>query len=128
MFLELVLLMAIAEPPATMVLRKCVAPGGATRYQTAPCGEGDTEAWSQPVQPEPPRPAARPSGQAAPTRPATARAPRAASPRASAREARRQRCERARREADEQRDRFWNRLTFDQRSALDAKVARACRD
>ena len=104
-------------------LRKCVAPGGAVSYQDQPCAPGAAEAWAQPVKSlPPPAPAAAP-GPA--SRPVVVRAP--APVRASARsDPRRARCDKARREADELRDRLWNKLTFAERSDLDARVARAC--
>jgi len=122
------LLLLAAVAPATMELRKCVAPGGATSYQTAPCAEGATEAWSQPVQAEPVRPAPRTAVGRLPVPRSAAGARATATARPSPRDQRRARCDKARREADELRDRQWNRLGFDERSALDARVARACRD
>ncbi|PRH82891.1 hypothetical protein [Arenimonas caeni] len=106
-------------------LRKCVSPAGAVSYQDQPCAPGADEAWVQPVKALPP-PA--PVAAAAPA-PAVAGPVRAGS-RAQAPPARpdprRARCDRARREADELRDRQWNRLGFKERSELDARVARAC--
>ncbi|KFN43248.1 hypothetical protein N790_11090 [Arenimonas malthae CC-JY-1] len=121
--LTLILVLAVLPPPAN-VLRKCVAADGAVSYQALPCAEGSQQRWAQPVKPDPaPVPRAAPAAERA----GTAR-PRAsvADPPRPRRDPRRERCEAARRDADEQRDRLWNRLTFDQRSALDAKVARAC--
>lgn len=121
--LPLILVLAVLPPPAN-VLRKCVAADGAVSYQALPCAEGSEQRWVQPVKPDP-----------APVRGAAPAAERAGTPRPRAfvadaprprRDPRKQRCEAARREADEERDRLWNRLTFDQRSALDARVARAC--
>jgi hypothetical protein len=121
--LPLILVLAVLPPPAN-VLRKCVAADGAVSYQALPCAAGSEQRWVQPVKPDPapaPRAAAPPERAAAPrVRAGAAEPPR---PR---RDPRRERCEAARRKADEQRDRLWNRLSFDQRSALDAQVARAC--
>lgn len=104
-------------------LRKCVAPGGVVSYQDQPCAPGASEAWSQPVKSlPPPAPVAAPGP--AP-RPPAGRAPVAARPTVRT-DPRRARCEQARREASEQRDRLWNKLSFAERSELDARVARAC--
>lgn len=104
-------------------LRKCIAPGGAVSYQDQPCAAGAEEAWAQPVKSlPPPAPAAAPGP--AP-RPPAARAAVAARPTVRA-DPRRARCDQARREANEQRDRLWNKLSFAERSELDARVARAC--
>lgn len=121
--LPLILVLAVLPPPAN-VLRKCVAADGAVSYQALPCAEGSEQRWVQPVKPDPtpvPRAAAPPERAAAPRVRAGA-----AEPSRPRRDPRRERCEAARRSADEQRDRLWNRLSFDQRSALDAQVARAC--
>ncbi|GAB2663229.1 hypothetical protein [Arenimonas aestuarii] len=126
LFLFPALLLSSASPGAE--LRKCVAASGAVSYQTLPCAEGSRQAWVQPVKVEAaPRPHAAPAQGAAPVR---GRLPSAAG-KARARgselaQARRQRCDKARAAADELRDRLWNKLDFQQRSALDAKVARAC--
>ncbi|HEY9142740.1 MAG TPA: hypothetical protein VIM90_01745 [Arenimonas sp.] len=126
MFLLPVLLSA-AGPTAE--LRKCVAASGAVSYQSLPCAEGSRQAWVQPVKAEAePRPLPR-SAQAAPQsreRRKPAPAVGKSQPRGGAAQARRQRCEKAREQADELRDRLWNKLDFQQRSELDAKVARAC--
>lgn len=121
--LPLILMLAVLPPPAS-VLRKCVAADGAVSYQALPCAEGSDQRWAQPVKPDPvpaPRAAAPPARTSAPRIRASG-----ADPPRPRRDPRRERCEAARRSADEQRDRLWNRLSFDQRSELDAKVARAC--
>lgn len=124
------LLLASAPTPAAE-LRKCVGATGAVSYQTLPCAQDSRQAWVQPIKrgsaPRSPSPESskRPGRQSSPKVPAKA-ARRAAPRRASAAELRRQRCEKARREADELRDRLWNKLDFQERSELDAKVARAC--
>lgn len=122
-------LLVSAASPSTE-LRKCVAASGAVSYQTLPCAEGSHQAWAQPVKAEaepPPRAATPPE----PARKQARRKPLPAAgkarPRAGgAAQARRLRCDKARKEADELRDRLWNKLDFQQRSELDAKVARAC--
>lgn len=120
------LLLSAASPGAD--LYKCVAPSGAVSYQSLPCAEGSRQAWVQPVKAEP---SARPRAPKARSELRARRSPaprvRKARPRPpSEAHKRRQRCEKARREADELRDRLWNKLDFQQRSDLDAKVARAC--
>lgn len=121
------LLLSAAGPTAE--LRKCVAASGAVSYQSLPCAVGSHQAWVQPVKADAaPRPAA--AMPAAPGREQPRRKPASAAkarPRGGgAAQARRLRCDKARREADELRDRLWNKLDFKQRSGLDAKVARAC--
>jgi hypothetical protein len=122
------LLLSAASPGAE--LRKCVAPSGAVSYQTLPCAEGSQQAWVQPVKAEaepPPRAAAPQEKARKQVRREPAPAAGKSRPRAGgAARARRLRCEKARQEADELRDRLWNKLDFQQRSDLDAKVARAC--
>ncbi|HEX5694052.1 MAG TPA: hypothetical protein VFY00_05485 [Arenimonas sp.] len=128
-------LLLLSEQTPDPQLRKCVGATGAVSYQSLPCGQGSREAWVQPIKagsaPEPPaRMAARSSARSADrraARPASRRSVRKTAPRrASAGQARRERCKKARREADALRDRLWNKLDFQQRSDLDAKVARAC--
>lgn len=121
------LLLSAASPGAD--LYKCVAPSGAVSYQSLPCAEDSRQAWVQPVKAEPSaRPHAKKEARSEPRvrrRPApTVRKARPRPP--SEAHKRRLRCEKARREADELRDRLWNKLDFQQRSDLDAKVARAC--
>lgn len=122
------LLVSAASPTAE--LRKCVAPSGAISYQSLPCAEDSHQAWVQPVKAE----AEPPPRAATPPEPARNQARRKPSPAAGkarprgggAAQARRLRCDKARQEADALRDRLWNKLDFQQRSELDAKVARAC--
>ena len=104
-------------------LHKCVDAAGAVSYQSAPCAADARTLWVRTVASEtsPARPASTPP--AAPSGPAAPRMRRAASPH---RDTAASRCAAARRSADTTRDRLWNRLTFRQRSELDAKVARAC--
>ena len=122
------LLVAAASPGAE--LRKCVAPSGAVSYQSLPCAEGSQQAWVQPVKAEaepPPRAATPPAKARKQARREPVPAAGKVRPRAGgAAQARRLRCDKARQEADELRDRLWNKLDFQQRSELDAKVARAC--
>jgi hypothetical protein len=107
-------------------LHKCAAADGAVSYQSAPCAATARTLWVRRVAPEatPVRPTAKVAGgdDSPGARRVTARvrsAPR--------RDARAERCAAARRSADVTRDKLWNRLTFKQRSDLDAQVARACR-
>lgn len=124
-------LLMVSAPPSAAELRKCVGATGAVSYQTLPCADGSRQAWVQPIKPgsapPPPRPETpeRPRGKSA-AKPSLKAGRGAAPRRPSAADIRRQRCEKARREADELRDRLWNKLDFQQRSDLDAKVARAC--
>jgi hypothetical protein len=120
------LLLSAASPGAD--LYKCVAASGAVSYQSLPCAEGSRQAWVQPVKAEAP---ARQRAAKARAEPRQRRAPAPAARKARSRppsdaQKRRLRCEKARREADDLRDRLWNKLDFQQRSELDAKVARAC--
>lgn len=120
------LLVSTASPTAE--LRKCVAASGAVSYQSLPCAEGSHQAWVQPVKAEAephPRPLSSPKREQAQSKPAPA-AGKARPRGGGAAQARRLRCDKARQEADELRDRLWNKLDFQQRSDLDAKVARAC--
>lgn len=120
--LLLLLLLPAALPSAS--LYKCLGTDGLASYQSLPCAPGQRTAWTRGTppraEPAPALPAvAVPSArqQPAPRHPAAARKP--ADPSAS-------RCASARRAADLTRDRLWNRLSFRQRSELDAKVALAC--
>lgn len=108
-------------------LHKCLAADGAVSYQSAPCAAGARTLWTRTVATEaaPARPTARVPDRGRDAAPA--RRPVKAAARASPRpDARAARCASARRSADATRDRLWNRLSFRQRSELDAKVARAC--
>ena len=127
-----VVVMLSAFPAAASELRKCVAADGAVSYLDRDCPEGSRQAWSRDVKalvaPAPEK-TLGPANKPAAARPRTppVRSVGAAPSRApTARDRAKARCEAARRDADEQRDRLWNRLSFEQRSALDAKVARAC--
>ncbi len=124
--LLLVLLLAAAPVPAATV-HKCIGADRVPSFQSVPCGPGQRKAWTRETE----------AGQApAPTPAATATPPTRPEPRAAPvvrRAAVRRatnpvatRCASARRAADLTRDRLWNRLSFRQRSELDAKVAQAC--
>jgi hypothetical protein len=124
----LLLTCGLAAPASSGALYKCVSRSGEASYQSQPCAAGLRTAWVRELVAlaapaaiaQPPPLAARPS--ARPDAPA-ARGARAAGTRPRAADTR---CAAARRSAALQRDRFWNRLTFRQRSELDARVARAC--
>jgi hypothetical protein len=124
-----VLLMLCLLPSAVAAeeLHKCVDAEGAVSYQSAPCAADARTLWVRTVAPEttPARPAAvAKAGPVASAPGARAGGPQRLLPKRS--DADRTRCAAARRSADATRDRLWNRLTFRQRSELDAKVARAC--
>lgn len=122
--MHLIFLLLSLLPAPTASLHKCLGADGVASYQSLPCGPGQRTAWTRAaptpaapapvaarIEPPPPRPAV------APMRRSAVRA--AADPSAA-------RCASVRRAADLTRDRLWNRLTFRQRSELDAKVAQAC--
>lgn len=120
----LIFLLPAAAPAAS--LHKCVGADGVASYQSLPCAPGHRTVWTREAGPfAEPAPLPAPLSQAAaPARPRlpprTQRVAREApDPSAS-------RCAAARRAADLRRDRLWNRLSFRQRSDLDAKVAQAC--
>lgn len=126
-----VLLLAFAHlavSAAAPALYKCVSRGGETSYQSQACADGQRTAWVRELAPLAP-PVAAPAATPEPEVRAAAAAgmPRRraqanpAKPRAAS-----ARCAAARQSAALQRDRLWNRLTFKQRSELDAKVAIAC--
>lgn len=106
-------------------LYKCLGADGVASYQSLPCAPGQRTAWTRaaprldgPPSPASPRAASPPARQATAVR-RTGVARKSANPSAS-------RCVAARRAAALTRDRLWNRLSFRQRSDLDAKVAQAC--
>lgn len=123
-FFSLWLAFAAALPAAK--LHKCVDARGTASYQNLPCAPGQRSEWVREVSAA--AGVAPPSrARAAPARSASRAAPsrrRATPQRARERESG---CEQARRHARDTRDRLWNRLTFQERSELDAEVARACR-
>lgn len=135
----LLAVLPVAGVRATQV-HKCVAASGAVSYQSDACGEGQRTLWVRGLDalaPLTPASALPRDGAAAATGPASRRtAPARPSPPTRTATARRanpahvnaaKRCEAARRAADETRHRQWSRLSFRERSALDARVARACR-
>lgn len=115
--------LALASAAPAAKLHKCVDAAGTPSYQTLPCSPGQRGEWVRDVpvvapaplwkpqvaSPEPARRAARPQARPAPSREGETR------------------CRQARHRAQEMRDRLWNRLSFRQRSELDAEVARACK-
>ncbi len=110
-------------------LHKCVGADGVASYQSLPCAAGQRTAWTRRPEPmaaaPPPPPPPPPRLAATSTVPRAAAAVRASTVRKPA-DPSATRCATARRAADLTRDRLWNRLTFRQRSDLDAKVAQAC--
>ena len=121
------MLCLLSSAVAADELHKCVDVAGAVSYQSAPCAADARTLWVRTVAPEttPARPAAVAKAGAAESAPgARAGRPQRLAPLPS--DPDRTRCAAARRSADATRDRLWNRLTFRQRSELDAKVARAC--
>lgn len=121
----LLLLLLPATVPAAS-LHKCLGADGVASYQSLPCAAGQRTAWTRDAPPLPaPPPAQAPPVAAAP--PARSRsAPRAVVVARKAADHSASRCAAARRAADLTRDRLWNRLSFRQRSDLDARVAQAC--
>ncbi|MFY2763470.1 hypothetical protein [Arenimonas sp. MALMAid1274] len=107
------------------VLHKCVGAYGVASYQTLPCADARQTHWVREIgDVRPPLPAVAVEAPRTAAR-SGARRP-VASPRPAQPDPRLARCDKARREAEHVRDRLWNRLGFRERSALDAKVARAC--
>lgn len=103
-------------------LHKCVDADGSASYQSAPCPPAQRTAWVRVVAPDAvPAPPAATAGLQEPRH-----APRLRPVAVRSRKPAVSRCESARRAADQTRDRLWNRLSFKQRSELDARVARAC--
>ena len=121
----ILLLLSLLPTPAPS-LHKCLGADGVASYQSLPCAPGQRTAWTRAAPPlAAPAPAlAEPRRAAPPPRQAVAMARsrparQAADPSAS-------RCASVRRAADLTRDRLWNKLSFRERSDLDAKVAQAC--
>lgn len=114
---------AVREARAA-ALHKCVGADGVASYQSVPCSEGQRTDWVRAVTAAPPAQAPAPAARAITAKARAVRVATRAPP--ARRDAARERCAAARREAEHVRDRLWNRLSFRQRSELDAKVARAC--
>lgn len=120
MRIALLLFAGLVPAADAAILHKCVDAGGQASYQSQPCGAAQRTEWVREAPPEPARapvtvsvptpvrvtPAVRVRGTGGPSPPSA--------------------CERARRAAQARFDREWNRLSFRQRSELDATVARAC--
>jgi len=133
----IVLLFSLSCLPASVPaapLHKCFGADAVPSYQSLPCAPGQRTAWTRAASPVAHPPEALPAAAAPAARLRTAsprtQAIRTGSPRTQAgRQAvdpSASRCTAARRSADLTRDRLWNRLSFRQRSDLDAKVAQAC--
>ena len=121
----ILLLLSLLPGASAPTLHKCIGADGVASYQGLPCPDGQRTAWAR--RPDPP---ARAAAMAEPDVSPPASRPRAVIARATAvrrvESPARSRCADARRAADLTRDRLWNRLSFRQRSDLDAKVALAC--
>jgi hypothetical protein len=119
-----ILLLLSLLPATAPSLHKCLGADGVASYQSLPCGPGQRTAWTR-AAPALAAPApAVPAIAAAPARPVVAMA--RSRPARQVADPSSSRCASARRAADLTRDRLWNKLTFRQRSDLDAKVAQAC--
>jgi hypothetical protein len=119
----------LAAPASANALYKCLARNGEASYQSQACADGQRTVWVRELAPLAPA-AAVPVTISAPepsvrriTPPAAARRATKSSGHAGAAATR---CAAARQSAARQRDRLWNRLSFKQRSELDARVALAC--
>ena len=121
-----ILLLFLLLPAPSPRLHKCLGADGVASYQSLPCAAGQRTAWTRdaPPLPAPPPAQAPPVAAATPARPRSA--PRAVAVARKAADHAASRCAAARRAADLTRDRLWNRLSFRQRSDLDARVAQAC--
>jgi len=107
-------------------VHKCVAPGRAVIYQSAPCGPHSREAanWEAPVDPAPSREPAHPASsrrerERPPARTGHARVVRNASKPSA--------CEQAKANRDSTLERVGLKRTFDLLSRLDEQVRNACR-
>ena len=122
----LLLLLALSLSAHAQTVQKCVAPGGAVRYQSEPCGRGmrTAEVWSAEPDAEAPRAAAIP---AEPTPKAPPRRTRARRAYAGARGAGRDACAEARAYRDEGERRAGLTRNYELLSALQRKVYDACR-
>ena len=105
-------------------LNKCIGADGVASYQSLPCAAGQRTAWSRRSEPPVAAPPVTTAPAAAPVQPRAAGAvTRVVRPAGKPTPTR---CAAARRAADLTRARLWNRLSFRQRSDLDANVALAC--
>ncbi len=119
----------LAAPASANALYKCLARNGEASYQSQACADGQRTAWVRelaplapavavPVAMPTPAPGSRAAASSVPARRGTKSSSHAGSAAT--------RCAAARQSAARQRDRLWNRLSFKQRSELDARVALAC--
>ena len=102
-------------------LRKCEGKGG-NSYVSGACPPGTREVWRRAVEPEP-APAVDKKREAKQQRTAG----RGQRSRSAAQSAGPASCEAAKRRRDDFRDRHWYTITYEQLSALDQRVAQACR-
>jgi len=130
----IVLLFSLSCWPASVPaasLHKCLGADAVPSYQSLPCADGQRTAWTRDAPPaaNPPDASPAPAVRGRTESPRRV-AVRAGSPRTlavrTAGDSSASRCTAARRSADLTRDRLWSRLSFRQRSDLDAKVAQAC--
>lgn len=109
-------------------LRKCEGKGG-NSYVSGACPPGTREVWTRPVEPEPvvdtKREAAKQQRTAARSRSRSSN--RGQRSRSAAQSTGPGSCEAAKRRRDDFRERHWYTITYEQLSALDQRVARACR-
>lgn len=121
-----IFLLLFLLPAPSPSLYKCLGADGVASYQSLPCSPGQRMAWTRAAPPpvEPARTSAAP--RVAVALPRQAAPPRRSSPARKAADPSAARCASARRAAAITRDRLWNRLSFRQRSDLDAKVSQAC--
>lgn len=123
----LLVMMALPVPAWAAKLHKCVAPDDAVSIQSAPCPAGHRTDWVREVTPAPEPPPARSN------RPRSADAARHttrhAQPvyRAEAHDPKQAACIAARESAQHARDKYWNKLDFEDRRRLDEQVRLACR-
>ncbi|MBW8367037.1 MAG: hypothetical protein K0M70_04170 [Arenimonas sp.] len=111
--------------PLPASLNKCIGADGVASYQSLPCAAHQRTAWSRRSPPQAVPPPVQPVAAAVVPSRTRAPGPAARAVRPAVKPAP-TRCAAARQAADLTRDRLWNRLSFRQRSDLDAKVALAC--
>lgn len=107
-------------------VRKCGGREGHS-YVSGDCPPGTREVWSRRIEPEPVVATGGPNPPRPTPEPAQRRPPRAGAARRAAPARKETACEAAKRRRDEIRDRDWYTITYERLSALDARVARACR-